>query len=146
MFKNIMFSDFKNCSVVIVLIIVSIISAPEISGAEITKRVTFPKGKTAVIYKGKLTREYDSYVLRAKKGRTMTVKLTTTDADASFAIYETEEFGPDEDTILTGNPTLRLFTGKLPITSEYSVQVYGVSSDDNQNPTGAAYTIEISLR
>jgi hypothetical protein len=63
-----------------------------------------------------------------------------------FAIYETKELGPDEDMILPNNENLRLFTGKLPITSEYSVQVYGVSSIDDKDPTGAAYTIEISIR
>src|SRR5687768_4591403 len=76
------------------LIVVSFIYSPEVSGAEITKRVVFPKGKTSVSYKGSLTREYasyDSYLLRARKGQTITVKLTTTDRDASFAIYETKK-------------------------------------------------------
>lgn len=35
---------------------------------------------------------------------------------------------------------------KLPITSKYSVQVYGVSSIDDGDPSGAANTLEISLR
>ncbi len=133
----------------IAFIVVSFVFSPEVVGAETTKRVTFPKGKTTVSYRGKLTREYasyDSYVLRAKKGQTITVKLTTADRDASFSIYETKQLGPDEDTILPNNETLRSFTGKLPITSEYSVQVYGVSSIDDQDASGAAYIIEISLR
>ena len=75
-----------------------------------------------------------------QKGQTITVKLTTTDRDASFAIYETTVLGPTEDTILPNNETLRLFSGKLPVTSEYSVQVYGVTSIDDQEPSGAAYT------
>ena len=144
-----MFPNLRIRWSLIVLIFVSIAAAPEVSGVEITRRVAFPKGKTSVIYKGKLTTEYasyDSYVVRAKKGQTLSVKLTTTDRNASFAIYETQEFGPDEDTILPNNPTLRLFSGKLPITSEYSVQVYGVSSIEDRNPTSAPYTIEISLR
>ena len=65
---------------------------------------------------------------------------------ASFSIYETKQLGPEEDTILQGDETLRLFTGKLPITSEYSVQVYGVSSIDDREASGAAYIIGISLR
>ncbi len=133
----------------IVLLIASVVFSPEVSGGEITKRVVFAKGKKSVSYKGQLTREYasyDSYVLRAKKGQTLSVKLTTTDRDASFAVYETKELGPDEDTILPNNETLRLWTGELPITSEYSVQVYGVSSIDDADASGATYTIEISLR
>jgi hypothetical protein len=75
---------------VIVLIVASFAFSPEVLGAEITKRVVFPKGKTAVSYKGKLPREYasyDAYLLRAKKGQTLTVKLTSSDADASFAVF-----------------------------------------------------------
>ena len=109
----------------------------------------FPKGKTSVSYKGKLTREYasyDSYLLRAKKGQTSTVKLTTTDRDASFAVYETKELGPDEDTILANDEKSRQWSGKLPIASQYSVQVYGVSSIDDHSASGAAYTLEITLR
>ncbi|CAN5714731.1 hypothetical protein BH18ACI1_BH18ACI1_16840 [soil metagenome] len=135
---------------IIALLVVSFVFSPEVSGAEITKRVVFPKGnKTSVSYKGKLTREYasyDAYLLRAKKGQPLSVKQTTPDRDASFAVYETKELGPDEDTILPNNETLRRFTGKLPITSEYSVQIYGISSIDDRDASGAAYIIEISLR
>jgi len=144
-----MFSRLSIRCLAIALIVVSFVFSPEASGAEMTKRVVFPKGKTSVSYKGKLTREYasyDAYLLRAKKGQTLTVKLTTTDRDASFSVYETKELGPDEDMILPNNETLRLFTGKLPITSEYSVQVYGISSIDDREASGAAYIIEISLR
>lgn len=144
-----MFMNLTIRRLVIALLVVSFVFSPEVSGAEITKRVVFPKGKKSVSYKGKLTRQYasyDAYLLRAKKSQTLTVKLTTTDRDASFAVYETKELGPDEDTILPNNETLRQWTGKLPITSEYSVQVYGVSSIDDTDASGAAYTIEISLR
>jgi hypothetical protein len=52
-----------------------------------------------------------------------------------------------EDAIYANNDEkLRAWSGKLPITSEYSVQIYGVNSIDDKDPSGAAYTIEISLR
>jgi len=89
--------------------------------------------------------DYDSYVLRAKKGQALSVKLTSADPDAYFAVYETQELGPDEDAILANDEKSREWSGKLPIKSEYSVQVYGVSSIDDGD-SGAAYTIEISLR
>lgn len=135
-------------SLAIVLLVVSFVFSPEVLGAEVTKRVVFPKGKKSVSYKGKLTREYasyDSYLLRAQKGQTLTVKLTTADRDAYFAIYETKMLGPDEDAILANDEKSRRWSGKLPIKSEYSVQVYGVSTIDDDS-SGAAYTIEISLR
>ena len=144
-----MFSRSTIRCVIIFPLIFSFVFSPETLGAEVTRRVVFPKGKNSVVYKGRLTRQYasyDSYVLRAKKGQTLTVKLATADRDASFAVYETKELGPDEDAILPNNETLRLWSGKLPITSEYSVQVYGVSSIDDRTASGAAYTIEIAIR
>ena len=133
----------------ICLLAVSLTFPPEIM-ADVTKRVVFPKGKKTVSYKGKLPKQYasyDAYVLRAKKGQTITVKLTTADADASFSIYETKELGPEEDAIYSNTQEiLHEWSGKLPITSEYSVQIYGVSNIDDKDVSGAAYTIEISLR
>lgn len=134
----------------IVLLVVSFVLPTEVWGVQIEKRVVFKKGKTSASYTGRLPRKYasyDAYVLRARKGQTITVRLTTSDPDASFSVYETKELGPEEDAIYVNNDEkLREWSGKLPITSEYSVQVYGVSSIDDKDASGAAYTIEISLR
>ena len=68
--KKIISSKLKNYQLIIGLIVASFIFSPEIFGAEVTKRVIFPKGKKSISYKGKLPREYasyDSYILRAKK-------------------------------------------------------------------------------
>lgn len=133
----------------VALIVVSFVFSPEVAGAEITKRVVFPRGKTSVGYQGTLPREYasyDAYLVRARKGQTLTIKLTTADRDAYFAIYETRELGPEEDTILANDEKSREWSGKMPIKSEYSIQVYGVSSIDDRVASGAAYTIEIALR
>ncbi len=133
----------------ICLAMLPLVFSPETFADGIEKRVVFPKGKKTVSYKGKLPRDYadyDAYVLKARKGQTITVKLTTAESTASFAIYETKIFGPDEDLIFPQNELNRAYTGKLPITSEYSIQVYGVTSSDGGRSSGAAYTIEISLR
>ena len=133
---------------VIGLLMASFVFPPELLGAEVTKRVVFPKGKTTVSYTGHLSRDftlYDSYYFRAKKGQTLTVKLTTVEPDAIFAIYETKVLGPDEDTVVGNDRKLREWSGKLPVNGEYSVQVYDISVVD-ENPSGAAYTISITLR
>lgn len=131
--------------VAIALIVASFVFSPEVLGAKVEKRVVFPKGKNTVSYRGKLPSEaqypsYDAYILRAKKGQTLSVKFTTTDPDASFAVYETLELGPMDDAIYSGGADARVWSGKLPIKSEYSVQVYGGETG------GAAYTLEITLR
>jgi len=143
-----MFLSLTICRLAIALLIASFVYSPAVSGAEVSKRVVFARGKTSISYRGKLPRkyaDYDSYVLRAKKGQALSVKLTSADPDAYFAVYETQELGPDEDAILANDEKSREWSGKLPIKSEYSVQVYGVSSIDDGD-SGAAYTIEISLR
>ena len=112
------------------------------------RKVVFPKGRSTVTLKGRLPREYavyHAYIIRAKRGQRLYVKLTTTDRDASFSIYETKHFGPDEDTIFLQDPAIREHTAILPITSEYSVQIYGVNGMDD-SPSGAQYSLEIALR
>lgn len=116
--------------------------------AQVEKRVVFAKGKSSATLQGKLPRnyaDYDAYVIRGRRGQTLSVKLTTNDPNAYITVYETKQLGPDEDMISTGAEYPRDWSGKLPITSEYSVQVYG-SRNLDQRSTRAAYTIEISLR
>lgn len=127
------------------LLLTSFIFPPAVLGDGIVKKVIFAKGKSSATYRGKLPRnsDYDAYVLRARKGQTLKVKLVSDDAEAFLAIYETKEYGPDEDTILEYGDRRNEWSGRLPITSEYSVQVYDASENGINR---AAYTIEISIR
>ena len=130
----------------ICLLTLSFVFPPEVVGAGIEKRVVFPKGRTTVSYRGKLPLHegnYDAYFFPAKKRQTLTVKLTCDDPEGFLAIYETKELGPDEDTILANDQRSREWTGRLPVTGEYSVQVYDASGNGINR---AAYTLEISLR
>jgi uncharacterized membrane protein YvbJ len=128
------------------LLICSMYAVPAFS-ADVLKKVVFAKGKNTATYKGRLPGEYasyDAYVLRVRKGQRITVKLTTDDADASFSIFETQKLGPDEDLIFDSKPDYRQFSGLAPITSEYSIQIYGVKAIDDK-PSRAAYTVEITV-
>jgi hypothetical protein len=135
---------------ILAVIIASVLAAlPAALNAQVEKRVVFAKGKYSATYQGRLPRnyaDYDAYVFRAKRGQILSFKLTTTDPNAYVAVYETQqELGPDEDTITADAEYPRVWSGKLPVTSEYSVQVYGVRRDGA--PSGRApYTIEIAIR
>ena len=118
--------------------------------AQVEKRVVFAKGKFGASYKGTLPRnyaDYDAYVLRARRGQTLSFKLATTDPNAYVAVFETQqELGPEEDMISAGDEQYpRIWSGKLPVTSEYSVHVYGARSF-GQTSSRAPYTIEITIR
>jgi len=128
-------------------LVIAFVFPPGVFGDVIEKRLVFTKTRTTFTVRGKLPKQsadYDAYVFRARKGQTISVKLTTADRNASFAIYELKELGPDEDQIVPSNEMNRTYTGKLPITSEYAVQVYG-KAFATESSSGAAYTIEISL-
>jgi hypothetical protein len=131
----------------IVAVLSFILLAVPIS-AQVERRVTFAKGSSSATLRGTLPRnyaDYDAYVIRARKGQTLSVKLITSDPNAYITVYETKKLGPDEDMISTGGDFPRAWSGRLPITSEYSVQVYGSRSIDARS-TRAAYSLEISIR
>lgn len=131
------------------VLVLAFVFPTEIFGDGIEKRLVFTKARTTFTLRGKLQRylgDYDAYVFRARKGQTITVKLTTDERDASFTIYELKKLGPEEDLIFPQNEMIRRYTGELPITSEYGVQVYGKTSPTEGPTSGAPYTIEISLR
>jgi hypothetical protein len=140
MFKRKIFNLFA-----ILVLVTWILLSPEVFGLQLEKRVVFPKGKTAAVYQGKLplNPNYDAYFFRARKSQTLAVKLTSDDPDAYLAIYETKVLGPDQDTILANDDHSREWRGRLPVTGEYSVQVYDASENGLNR---FAYAIEISLR
>lgn len=128
-------------------LLAAIVLAQTAAGRDLVKKVVFPKGKNTVTYRGKLPgryADYHAYTIKLKKGQRLTVKLTTADADASFSIYETKQLGPDEDLIFDSKPDYRQYSGLAPITSEYSIQIYGVKDIDDQ-PSRSAYTVEITV-
>ena len=66
---------------VVLAVTISFVFSPEVAAAQVEKRVLFRKGKTSAVFTGKLPRfyaDYDAYVLKARKGQMITVKLTTT--------------------------------------------------------------------
>ncbi len=123
------------------------LAAASVAGNDIVKKVVFPKGKNTVVYRGKLPGEYaayHAYVVKLKKGQRLTVTLTTADTDASFSVYETKYLGPAEDLIFDSKPDYRQYSGVMPLTSEYSIQIYGPKNIDDK-PSRAAYSVKITV-
>ena len=145
------FSNLPNRLIAALFVMVLLTIVPCTVQAQIEKRIVFTKTRPTFTLRGKLPRQtadYDAYVFRARKGQTISVKFTTADRDASFSIFETKVLGPDEDMIFPPNEMNRTYTGKLPVTGEYAVQVYGkaFATENPGSGAGAAYTIEISLK
>ena len=104
-------------------------------------QVRFAKGRSSASYNGALpvgTAEYDAYVLRARAGQTLTVSLDSEDEKAYLVVYSMD-LGPGEDRI-TPEGAVRDWTGPLPVSGQYSVQVY------TDGAGGDAYRVEIGVR
>jgi|GEM_PF-255115 hypothetical protein len=110
--------------------------------------VRFAPGKAATVtLKGHLPKseyDYDAYTLRAKAGQTLTVTLDAKEKSAYLVVYSMD-LGPTEDQIAPPNGKagsavrLRKWSGKLPVTGGYSVQVYGKRA-------GAPYSLRLALK
>jgi hypothetical protein len=108
-----------------------------------SKRVTFPPGRTTVVLNGRTTGGLSEsggmdpvgYILRAKKGQTMTLHLTSAKKNAVFGLY-----APGMD-LVAGAQTVSDWSGELPKTGDYEIIVF--PEDEKTNTT---FTLEITVR
>lgn len=98
-----------------------------------TQRVKFPRGRNSVTLKGAAVRgTQDRYMLRAGRGQTMTLRITSTEDNAVFDVIP-----PTSDNPLVSEVTE--WTGELPATGDYTIVV---------GPTrgNATYSLRVTIR
>jgi hypothetical protein len=106
-------------------------------------RVKFPPGRTTVVLKGKTTggpsesggMDPITYVLRARKGQTMTLHLTSAKKNAVLGIY-----APGME-LIEGTPHMKDWSGELPKTGNYEIMVF-----PEDEATDTTFTLEITIR
>ena len=106
-------------------------------------RVKFPKGRTTVILKGRTTggpsesggMDPIAYHVRARKGQTMTLHLTSAKGNAVFGVY-----APAMDLIDVG-PKAKDWSGTLPKTGDYEIIVF-----PEDEATDTTFTLELTIR
>ena len=106
-------------------------------------RVKFPPGRTTVVLNGRTTggpsesggMDPITYLLKAKKGQTMTLHLTSAKKNAVFGVW-----APGMD-LVEGAQTVKDWTGPLPKTGDYQIAVW--PEDEKTNTT---FTLEITVR
>ena len=106
-------------------------------------RVKFPPGRTTVVLKGRTTGGPSesggmnpiTYLLRARKGQTMTLHLTSARKNAVFGVW-----APGVD-LVEGAQDVKDWTGQLPKTGDYQISVW---PDDEK--TNTTFTLEITVR
>jgi len=124
------------------VLILMLLSVSSIAWAP-SKRVKFPPGRTTVVLKGRTTggpsesggMEPISYTLRARKGQTMTLHLTSAKKNAVFGLY-----APGMD-LVEGAQSVADWSGTLPKNGDYEIIVF--PQDEKTNTT---FTLEITVR
>ena len=123
-------------------IIVALLLLATTASAKII-RVKFPKGRTTVVLKGKTSggpsesggMDPIAYHVRARKGQTMILHLTSAKGNAVFGIY-----APGMD-LIEGAQNMKDWEGRLPKTGEYEIIVF--PEDETTNTT---FTLELTVR
>ncbi len=120
-----------------VIAVLFIFVASSIFADGVKRKVHFAKGTSSATISGGVIRgERDRYYVGAKKGQTMSVKITSEEDNAVFQIYlagEQESLPGAGD----GDDTTK-WSGELPANSEYVIVVGGTRGN-------TSYTLTISI-
>jgi len=104
----------------------------------IKKKVRFAKGTSSTTIRGSVVRgDRDRYYVTAKKGQTMSVKITSRENNAVFQVYLS---GEQESLPGAGDgDDATKWSGQLPADSEYTIVVGGTRGN-------ATYTLTIAVK
>ena len=120
----------------LITILLSSLASPALA-AGIKKRVRFPRGSNSTTISGAVIRgERDRYILGAREGQTMTVRIKSLEDNAVFQIYF-----PGEQESLEGageSDDAKSWSGKLPATTDYVIVVGGTRGN-------AKYKLDIKI-
>ena len=103
----------------------------------VQKRIKFAKGKTTTSVSGTVIRgDVDTYILGAKAGQTMTVKVTALENNAAFQIQ-----APDGSYLRGAGETddAANWSGKLPASGDYKIIVGGTRGN-------ASYRLRVGIK
>lgn len=121
----------------ILLLFVVITFAIPTSADGITKRVKFAKGKSSATVSNSVIRgDRDTYIVGAKAGQKMTVKITSLENNAVFQIM-----GPDGEYLQDAGEEddATSVTNSLPETGDYRIIVGGTRGN-------ASYKLTVSIK
>ena len=107
-----------------------------------TERVQFARGTASATLNGNI-HGYDTvdYVLGARRGQTLNVRLQPTNASAYFNVTRQ---GADE-ALFVGSTSGDSFTGRLPANGDYVVRVY-LMRNAARRDEHANYTLTVGVR
>ena len=126
----------KNTHMLLILVLSFTTTVATVTAQEDrTRRIRFARGSsTAVVEDAVIRGTRDRYLLKARAGQTMTVRITSVEDNAEFDIYPSRGKKP-----LEGAYEVTDWTGKLPRSGDYVIEV---------GPTrgNASYRLEVTIR
>jgi hypothetical protein len=115
------------------LLLMTAITSP--AQSDRTMRIRFARGRTTKVIKDAVVRgTQDRYLLRAGRGQTLTVHITSLEDNAVFDVY-----APGSRHPLDGAQETVDWTGELPRNGDYVISVGGTRGN-------ATYTLEVTVR
>jgi hypothetical protein len=104
-------------------------------GKSIIRRVNFPRGRTTAVLKGTVKRGVShDYLLRARRGQTMTIHLAAESSEMSLTLLR-----PDGETWMYD---IKDWSGELPSSGTYRINVL----PDTTTEQPKHYTLEVTIR
>ena len=124
-------------SLALISILLSALTSTALA-AGIKKRVRFPRGSNSTTISGAVVRgDRDRYILGAKEGQTMTVRIRSLEDNAVFQIY----FAGEQESLQGAGEgdDAKSWSGKLPTTTDYIIVVGGSRGN-------AKYKLEVKIQ
>lgn len=130
---------------IIFLLLLTLFSIRVYGAEDRYEQVTFPHGTSGTSIKSSLIGYQGvNYTLNAKAGQSMTVKLKSSNLSNYFNIYAPGK-GPGDDAMFIGDISGNSYSGILPSTGTYTIQVFLMRNAARRNEK-ADYTLDISVR
>lgn len=100
-------------------------------------QIRFARGSNSAVVRGRITRaDRDQYMIRARAGQVMTVRLDSADARVGFDVYVTQ--GLEALPVTEADRLQREWSGPLPEGDEYYINVLTPGA-------GGAYSFEVRI-
>jgi hypothetical protein len=122
----------------VAVIFIGALCASSVFADGVTKKVRFARGTSSTTIRGAVIRgDRDRYLVGARAGQTMTVKITSPEKNAVFQIY----FSGEQESLPGAGEAddATKWSGRLPADNEYVIVVGGTRGN-------ASYTLTISIK
>jgi hypothetical protein len=132
-------------SILRAVLLIGILSTPVLAGETVRDRIAFEAGSTSATLKNTIRGDAShEYLVGAKAGQVMTVKLATTNASTYFNVWAPGKMPGKDEALFAGAITGDVFSDKLAETGDYMIQVYLYRNAARRNES-SDFTITVEI-